>query len=96
MDYSGPVSILRPNNGDIICIIEFVNGVSVSKWDFGDPTVVPAMISQTTKSYTLFTISKMRIIAALFSRKNLFTTVPGAKCCYYAHFSSILGRALYL
>ena len=27
MDYSGPVSILRPNNADIIRIIEFVNGV---------------------------------------------------------------------
>ena len=25
--YSGPVSILRPNNADIIRIIEFVNGV---------------------------------------------------------------------
>ena len=27
MNYSGPVSILQPNNADIISIIEFVNGV---------------------------------------------------------------------
>ena len=32
-DYSGPVPILRPNNADIIRIIDFVKGVSVSPYE---------------------------------------------------------------